>query len=469
MKVQKVHIKSFGCQMNKLDSSLLAAALTEEGFELTDKVKDASAILINTCSVREHAEQRVLSHLGHLGHMRKTRPELIVAVIGCMAQRMGAELLEHPAVDIVAGPGQLPKVTDLVKQALQSKEKLIDVSKKIRKKPSTSESQALDDFEMLYDSDKSQIPGQAFVRAMRGCNKFCTYCVVPYVRGPEISRPPDKIIDQIKKLAEQGIKQITLLGQTINSYKYTVGDRTYNLADLLHMISRIEGIKWIRFITSHPKDFDESILHAMAELPKVCPYLHIPAQSGSDKILKAMNRNYTSAQYLNLIAKARDIAPEIAIASDFIVGFPGETDEDFGDTIELVKKAKFKNCFVFKYSPRPGTRADGKLADNVPLDIKKQRNITLLEIQNQISAEYNRRFESKTVEVLVEGPSRKPHLNKADNQGIPQLIGRTATDYIVVFNAPEKLTGEFVNVKIEKTSALTLFGYLAGDNPIKQE
>ncbi|MCK4958813.1 MAG: radical SAM protein, partial [Planctomycetes bacterium] len=244
-------------------------------------------------------------------------------------------------------------------------------------------------------------------------------------------------------------------------YSWTGGDRTYSLADLLEMASDVSGIEWIRFITSHPGRFDESILGAMAGLPKVCPYLHIPAQSGSDRILKAMNRRYTAGEYLTFLDRARSIVPDIAIAGDFIVGFPGETDEDFAATVDLVRKAQYKNIFVFKYSPRPGTGAEDKLADDIPLETKKQRNIKLLEVQNEISAAYNDRYLNRTLKVLVEGTSKKPHLNRAEFGDQPQLIGRTATDYIVVFNGPETLAGNFADVKITKTSPLTLFGQLA--------
>jgi len=458
--MKKVHIKSFGCQMNKLDSALVTGALKDAGFALTEKVKEADVVLINTCSVRRHAEDRVLSHLGHLKHIKETQPGLVVGVIGCMAQRLGAELLDHEAVNIVCGPAQIPQIPDLVIRALQGRTKLLSVTENIRQKCSDDQSSVLDTFETAHDSDKYHIPGQAFVRVMRGCNNFCSYCVVPYVRGQEVSRPPAPIIEQITRLAADGVKQITLLGQTINSYNYPAGDRTYRLADLLEMASEVEGVRWIRFITSYPVDFDEAILHAMADLPKVCPYLHIPAQSGSDRILKAMNRRYTAAEYLDLLAKARDIVDGIAIAGDFIVGFGGETDADFAATVELVKKAKYKNCFIFKYSPRPGTRADDKLADTVPAEVKKQRNIELLRVQNEISGRYNKCFLGQTLEVLAEGPSKKPHLDSAACAGQPQLIGRTATDYIVVFNGPKSLAGRFAKVKITKVSPLTLFGKL---------
>lgn len=456
----KLHIKNFGCQMNKLDSSLVTSALVEKGFEVTDKATEADVLLMNTCSVRQHAEERVLSHLGHLKRVKKTNPDLIVGVIGCMAQRLGEELLEHPAVDMVAGPANIAQIPDMLDGILKSKNKSIAVTEKIRRKNPQNEIDTLDKFELAYDNDENHIHGQAFVRAMRGCNNFCTYCIVPYVRGPEVSRPPKDIIQQVKKLAAGGIKQITLLGQTIDAYSFTEGDKTYDLADLLEMVSEVESIEWVRFITSHPGKFKVSILEAMARLPKITPYLHIPAQSGSDRILKAMNRKYTSQQYLDLIDKARQILPDVSIASDFIVGFPGETDEDFQATVELVKKARFKNAFVFKYSPRPGTDSANTLEDNVPEDVKRQRNLELLAIQNAIGDEDSAKFMGKSVKVLVEGLSKKPHVNMAENGNNPQLIGRTATDHIVVFNGPETLAGAFAVVKIEKTFALTMFGKL---------
>nr|WP_257788004.1 tRNA (N6-isopentenyl adenosine(37)-C2)-methylthiotransferase MiaB [Anaerohalosphaera lusitana] len=480
MKTPKLHVKCFGCQMNKLDSSLVVTALRKKGFELCEKASQADVILINTCSVRKHAEDRVTSNLGHMKHLKKTRPKIVVAVVGCMAQRVGEDLLEHDAVNIVAGPSHIPQVPEMIMNALPKDvadaatgSKAISVTEKIRQKTDSQVSQELDDFELTYDSDENHIKHQAFVRAMRGCNNFCTYCIVPYVRGPETSRPPQAIIEQIKKLAQNGIQQITLLGQTIDAYHYEAGDKTYRLADLLEMVADIESIKWIHFITSHPGKFDTAIFQAMANNRKVTPYLHIPAQSGSDRILRAMNRGYTAQQYLDLISEARQIVPDVAIASDFIVGFPGETDEDYQATKNLITDAHFKNSFIFKYSPRPGTHATKRLEDNVPAEVKKQRNIELLELQNSIAEEDNKRFKGRTLEVLVEGLSPRPHLNNADTQTLadgsaatdeswqhPQLIARTAHDYIVVFNGPESLAGNFAKVEITDTAALTLFGRL---------
>lgn len=452
----KVHLKTYGCQMNKLDSALVTAALKGGGFEIVESEKDADAVLINTCSVRDHAEQRVLSHLGFLKHIKKTKPDMVVGVIGCMAQRLGAELLEDKTVDIVCGPAQIPHITELVTKALQEKKRTIAVTEKIRQ--GSAENEELEKFELVADSSDSQLPAQAYVRVMRGCNNFCTYCIVPYVRGPEVSRPPAAIIEQIKRLAGNGVKLVTLLGQMVNAYKYD----SYCLADLLGMVSEIDGIEWIRFVTSYPaEEYYNEILKAMAELPKVCRYLHMPAQSGSDKILKAMNRNYNANKYLELLDKAKEIVPGIAISGDFMVGFPGETEEDFENTVNLVKKAKYKNCFVFKYSPRPGTTAEKRLQDIVPEEVKRERNIKLLAVQEKISDELAREFQGKEVKVLVEGLSKKAGVNPCGDKGYPQLVGRTAEDWIVVFDGPVKLAGEFAKVKITKTSPLTLFGEMS--------
>ncbi|MCJ7729345.1 MAG: MiaB/RimO family radical SAM methylthiotransferase, partial [Sedimentisphaerales bacterium] len=375
-----------------------------------------------------------------------------------------------------------------INEAIEEKKKTLLVTEKIRQL--SPNGQALERFETEYGIEDTGIPGQAYVRAMHGCDKFCSYCVVPYVRGPETSRPPAAIIEQIKRLADNGVKQVTLLGQRINAYEYKAGDKTYCLADLLSMINELDGVEWIKFVTSYPSaKYFNQIMEAMSKLPKVCRYLHIPAQSGSDKILGAMNRGYTCAEYLELLDMAWQVVPDIAIAGDFIVGFPGETDDDFAQTVDLVKKANYKNCFVFKYSPRPGTTADKRLEDTIPLEVKKQRNCELLKVQEEISGELAREFSGKTVKVLVEGPSKKSRLtaeharlgvarrSRAENaekkniitsanstvsavkSGI-QLVGRTAGDWIVVFNSPKSLAGQFANVKIAKTSPLTLFGEL---------
>ncbi len=453
----KVHIRSFGCQMNKLDTGLVRAALAEAGLDLTDRVQDADVVLLNTCSVREHAEQRVWSHLGHLHHLRASRPGLVVGVLGCMAQRLGDQLLQHPAVDLVCGPAQIPRVADLCVQALGRREKRMEVCASIRTE--ACDHPGLEAFESTHASE--DLPGQAYVRVMRGCDRFCSYCVVPYVQSPERSRPPGAVLDQVRRLADQGIRQVTLLGQTVNAYRYTAGDRTFGLADLLEQVSGVQGIEWIRFVTSYPSEESlDPTLRAMARLPKVCPHLHIPAQSGSDRILAAMNRRYTAAQYLALLDKARSLVPGLAVAGDFIVGFPGETDEDFHQTADLVRRARYRNCYIFQYSPRPGTQADRRLEDNVPAQAKQARNAELLAVQEQISGELAQAFQGQVVRVLVEGPSKKSGRNPRDTQGHPQLVGRTSTDWIVVFHGPASLAGQFAQVRIEEVSPLTLFGTL---------
>jgi tRNA-2-methylthio-N6-dimethylallyladenosine synthase len=467
--------------MNKLDTALVVSSLREAGFGFTDNVKDADIVIINTCSVREHAEQRVLSHLGHLKHLKRHRPGMVVAVIGCMAQRLGSELLAHEAVNIVVGPTQIPRVAGLIADALGQSEKHLAASQEIRR-PDRELLDSLEQFETSYSGwhsqtqsgDGDQPPAQAFVRVMHGCNNFCTYCVVPYVRGPEVCRPPEAIIEQVKRLAGRGIKQVTFLGQTVNAYKYTAGEKTWSLADLLEMACQVEGIEWIKFVTSYPTEqFYDDILAVMASSGKVCRYLHIPAQSGSDRILRAMNRHYTAQQYLDLLDKARAAVPDIAVAGDFIVGFPGETEEDFQATVELVRGACYKNCFVFKYSPRPGTTAEKRLEDAVPSETKQRRNVELLAVQEAISTEINNSFLHQMVRVLVEGPSKKSRAadggpttedggRRTEDGVCSQLVGRTSADSIVVFDGPASLAGCFADVRIVRTSALTLFGDLGG-------
>jgi len=447
--------------MNKLDTALVTSALKKNGFIITDNTRDSDVVLINTCSVREHAEEKVFSHLGNLKHLKKNRPGLVVAVIGCMAQRLGNKLFDHESVDIICGPTQLPQLVRLITDAMQKKTRQIEVQQNIRKKPTAQQNESLQNFESQYSVTDKPAPAQAFVRVMRGCNNFCTYCIVPLCRGPEVSRPPQAIKQQITKMAQQGVKQITLLGQTVNSYEYKNGEKTYCLADILETANNIGTIERIKFVTSYPgKKYFKQIIQAMAHLPKVCPCLHMPAQSGSDKILKAMNRNYTAEDYLNLITQARQILPSITIAGDFIIGFPGETDQDFRRTMDLLEQVRYRNCFIFRYSPRKGTAAHKNLADSVPAEVKKERNSELLDAQKKISHQLSRTYLDKQVTVLTEGPSKKSHLNDIDNNDNPQLTGRTAGDYIVVFNGPADLAGQFAKVKITKVSPWTLFGRL---------
>lgn len=451
------HIRSFGCQMNKLDTAMVSAALSEAGMELTERASQADLVIINTCSVRDHAEQRVWSHLGHLQHIKRSRPGMVVAVIGCMAQRLGTALLEHPAVDVVCGPMHLPRLVQMCLKAIQDKSKMAAITTSWR-----ADADTLDQLEVSNPAMES--PGQAYVRVMRGCNRSCAYCIVPFVRGPEHSRAPQAVLEQVRILADRGARQVTLLGQTVNAYRYRLGERTVFLADLLEMVGRIEGIEWIKFVTSYPMEHQfEPILQQMATNPKVCPYLHLPAQSGSDRILAAMNRRYTASQYLRMIEKAKAMVPGIAIAGDFIVGFPGETDEDFQQTLDLVHEVGYKNCFVFRYSPRPGTPAY-RLGDPVPDHIKASRNAALLAAQQQISERIANGFVGRTVKVLVEGPSKRSDRFQ-QVEDLQQLVGRTDTDWPVVFTGPMQLAGQFVHVRIAKASPFTLFGDIYDPKP----
>lgn len=469
---QRVYIETMGCQMNKLDSELVRGLLEQLGYQFTDEPDQAGVIIFNTCSVRQHAEDKVISKIGQLRRRCQDDPELILAIIGCMAQRLGRELLNtYRQVDIVCGPGQLHRLGLLIEQARQDHRdnRLLAIDGE-REGAGSGENDKLDELDTSRSFVDTGRPFQAYLRIMRGCNNFCSYCIVPYVRGPERSRPMTHIFDEARRLVSAGVKEITLLGQAVNKYRFRDNSRILQLADVLETLNEIEGLKRLRFVTNYPSHFDDRIFRAMADLESVCPYLHICAQSGSNRVLRAMNRRYSVEEYLELIERARALVPGITIAGDFIVGFPGETDGDFRATAELMKKVRYKNCFIFKYSPRPGTATETKLADDVPLEVKKTRNWELLALQNEIAFEDNRSFVGRNVEILVEGHSKKAHLNavaKNDDQvsdcktiSNPQLIGRTGGDHIVVFNGPETLIGQIINVTVTRASALTLFAEL---------
>jgi len=301
---------------------------------------------------------------------------------------------------------------------------------------------------------------QAMVRIMFGCDKFCTYCIVPSVRGPEQNRPPEEIEAEVRRLADQGCLEVTLLGQTVNSYKYVSGGRTVRLSDLLARLGRIDGIRRLRFVTNYPRHMTPDLLQAVRDLSKVSPYLHVPAQSGSDELLKRMKRGYTVGQYREMLHAIRETVPNVAIASDFIVGFCGETEGEFAETVALVREGRFKNSFIFKYSARPGTKSDALFADDVPEEVKRRRNNELLAVQNAISEELNRPYLGRTVEILVEGPSKSSR-KRFENGPAVQLAGRTVHDQIVVFDGPRDLIGRMVATEIVNTDAFTLFGRLA--------
>jgi tRNA-2-methylthio-N6-dimethylallyladenosine synthase len=494
---RKLYLETFGCQMNVLDSELVLGQLRAQGYQSVEDRDDADVILYNTCSVREHAEQKVWSRLGELRQRKKDEPSLVIGVIGCMAERDGANIFsKFPHVDVLCGPGELDKLPALVHNAVVTGGATRDEGRGTRRRQvalmgaatrRSSTLAAAEDTLELLDLSRSISPGddvtQAYVRITRGCNKFCTYCVVPYTRGPEVHRPPQNVIDEVRKLTDAGALEVTLLGQTINHYNYVHGDgRTTTFADLLYQIHEaIPDLPRLRFVTSFPRDFTDQALQAMRDCPRICRYLHVPAQSGSDRILKMMNRGYTAGQYLDFIDRARGYMPDVCIASDFIVGFPTETDDDFAQTVEMVQRCRFKNSFIFKYSPRPGTIAIDRYADDVPEDVKRKRNNELLAVQGQISATNNKQMVGKTVEVMVEGESKlvskkdsypsapgtielrwqsKKPSDFCDREPATQLIGRTRGDQVVAFEGFPTLKGKLLDVEITDAKNLTLFGKL---------
>jgi tRNA-2-methylthio-N6-dimethylallyladenosine synthase len=459
---KKLYIETVGCQMNVLDSELVVARLRSQGYELTSDIETADAILYNTCSVRQHAEDKIYSALGRIKHLKRRKPELEIGVLGCMAQKDQEQILKRaPHVDIVVGPGQLAQVPQLLDRAREEKQPQLALS---LARTAGSRDSIMASFE-AYDADREPAlrpsPFQAFVRVMMGCDKFCTYCIVPSVRGPEQSRSPVAILGEARLLADSGVKEITLLGQTVNSYTFREGDgRTTRLSDLLYRIGELPGIERIKFITSFPTDMTDDLLQAVRDISKASRYIHVPAQSGCDVILRRMKRMYSVGFYEDMLLRMREMVPGIAVSSDFIVGFCGETEESFERTVGLVERARFKNSFIFKYSRRQGTKADALYPDDVPEDVKKRRNNELLAVQTAISLEDNRELIGREMTVLVEGPSRST--TRRDGwEGGDQLSGRTACDRIVVFDGPKHLVGSMIQVRIEDASAVTLFGAVA--------
>jgi len=552
MTSRAVYLETFGCQMNELDSELVTGSLRALGYRFTDRPEEASVVLYNTCSVRDHAEQKVRSRLGEMRVRKETDPVLVVGVLGCMAERDGTEMLKRfPAVDVLCGPAELDKLPVLLDNALRTKESLSADDVKGPKSPkaahvalqgsasrrSATLAAAQDTLEML-DLSRAVSPddhnGSAYVRITRGCNKFCTYCVVPHTRGAEVHRPPEHIVDECKKLADAGVIEITLLGQTVNHYRYehgamvTVngiaqpqkgrsyagghrrdpfgGEQTTTFADLLKRIhDEVPSIQRLRFVTSYPRDFGDDVLEVIRDSPRICRYLHVPGQSGSDAILTRMNRGYSVAEYVEFIDRARafldqpEIGRPLTLAGDIIVGFCGETDEDYHATEALLRRARYKNCFIFKYSPRPGTTAFDRLVDDVPEEVKRKRCNDLLALQQTISDEIAREQVGRTLEVFVQGVSarerkkKRPQadthshgyigltINASDEQraascelsapameleepaGPVQMTGRTDGDLIVVFDCqsgrtPDDYTGRIVPVRIASANLLTMSG-----------
>lgn len=458
MTKKKLYIETVGCQMNVLDSELVVGTLRRQGYELTHEPTEADVIFFNTCSVRQHAEDKIYSALGRLRNHKKSQPDAIIGVLGCMAQK-DQELVRKraPHVDIVCGTGQLTRLPELIQAVRDTGTPQFALSLDRAGASRHDVEHSFESYDPLRDPSMRPSPFQAYVRVQIGCDKFCTYCIVPSVRGPEQGRPPQHIAAEVRQLAQEGCKEITLLGQTVNSYLFDHGDgRKERLADLLLRIHETPGIERIKFITNFPRDMDDSLLDAVRDLPKVCHYLHVPAQSGCDDILKRMKRLYTAGYYRDMLARCRERVPGVAISSDFIVGFCGETEESFQKTCDMVRDGGFKNSFIFKYSARPGTKADDLFPDDVPEETKKRRNNDLLAIQNENSLADHRRRVGDTVDVLVEGPSKAAL--KHPTTGPRQLTGHSHTDHIVVFDGNERLIGQMVRVKIEEATSFTLFG-----------
>lgn len=494
----KFYIETVGCQMNTLDSELAAAELITAGWERLDSRKGADLIIFNTCSVREHAEEKIYSALGRLRQWKTQKPGSLIAVMGCMAQKDKNVVFQRaPFVDVVVGPGKIAQLVPMVNAAAATGLQQLAVG--IDRFEHKTDRQSVKDSFRLYDPKR--LPQtrprvfQAMVRIMFGCDKFCSYCVVPSVRGPEQSRSPKEILDEVRTLAEQGCVEVTLLGQTVNSYRYVEGGKTTRLADLLAMIDAVPGIRRVRFVSSYPTDMSDELLQAIRDLPTAMPYIHVPAQHGANSMLQRMRRHYTVEEYKDLVDRIYATIPGAAITSDFIVGFCGETEEEFQQTVDLVRYARFKNSFIFKYSVRPGNEAALKYEDDVPEEVKKRRNNELLAVQNEISAAWNQTFLNKEVEILVEGPSKRESrvvtpaeeplyaeceteapveqptapagvvsvgdlLATAAPEGTVQLTGRTECDRVVVFNGPRELAGTFQRVRITETAPFTLFGEL---------
>ncbi|MEX0710748.1 MAG: tRNA (N6-isopentenyl adenosine(37)-C2)-methylthiotransferase MiaB [Pirellulales bacterium] len=452
-----LYIETVGCQMNMLDSELVVASLRSQGYRLVHSAEQADTVLFNTCSVRQHAEDKIYSALGRLKQAKRKHPQKIIGVLGCMAQKDQKLVFERaPYVDLVVGPGQLHRIAELLAEVAAGSGSRLEVSLDRRSGSRAEIEQSFESYDPLRDEQMRPSRWQAFVRVMIGCDKFCTYCIVPSVRGPEQSRPAAQIEAEVRKLAAEGCREITLLGQTVNSYRHTAGGRTTRLSDLIERLHAIEGIDRIKFVTNFPKDMTDDLLEAVRDLPKCSPYLHVPAQSGSDDVLRRMKRGYTVGEYREMLARIRQTVPAAAVTSDWIVGFPAETEEDFQATAQLLREGRFKNSFVFKYSPRPGTKAFERLPDDVPEAVKRSRNQHLLALQTQISEEDNQAFLGREVEVLVEGPSKSSQKHQAESD-VLQLTGRTACDRIAVFEGNRRLSGQFVKLRVYDATAFTLF------------
>jgi len=445
----KLYIKTYGCQMNEYDSEKMADVLNAaNGLELTDTPEDADVLLLNTCSIREKAQEKVFSQLGRWKNWKEGKPDLIIGVGGCVASQEGEAIIKRaPYVDVVFGPQTLHRLPELIAETKAKKKAVVDIS-----------------FPEIEKFDRIPEPRAegptAFVSIMEGCSKYCTFCVVPYTRGEEISRPFDDVIAEVVKLADQGVREINLLGQNVNSYLGPMHDGALaDLATLIHFVAAVDGIERIHFTTSHPVDFNDALIQAFAEVPQLANYLHLPVQSGSDRILSAMKRKHTVLEYKQKIRKLKAVRPDISISSDFIVGFPGESDQDFENTMNLIAEIGFDQSFSFVYSARPGTPA-ASLPDDVSLEDKKQRLYLLQQRINQQALAIGEAMLDTTQHVLVEKVSVK-----SDNE----VSGRTENNRWVNFPGNAELIGQFVDVLITDVRRNSLRGRLASTNAAQSD
>ncbi|MDD3272696.1 MAG: tRNA (N6-isopentenyl adenosine(37)-C2)-methylthiotransferase MiaB [Bacteroidales bacterium] len=437
---KRLFIETYGCQMNVNDSEVVLSILQPAGYTLCDSIKDADLILINTCSIRDNAEQRIWGRLDLFRLEKIKRKNVKVGILGCMAERLKDELLNHPAVDLVAGPDSYRSLPFLL-ESLESGSKQINTI--------LSQEETYADISPVR-MDKNGV--SSYISIMRGCNNMCSYCVVPYVRGGERSRNPESIVREARELFANGYKEVTLLGQNVDSYHWANPDNPTEIttfAMLLEMIALVNPALRVRFSTSHPKDMGNAVLYTMAMYPNICNHVHLPVQSGSDTMLLKMNRKYTRAQYLERVAKIREIMPDCSISTDIITGFSGESDDDHRDTLSIMKEVGYYTAFMFQYSERPNTKAARRYPDDVPATIKSQRLSEIIKLQGELSLASNKADLGKEFEVLVEGYSKK---SKAE------LTGRTQQNKTVVFPSGEHKSGDYVRVKIESCTSATLIG-----------
>jgi len=461
MKPRKLFIHTIGCQMNVYDSERIVRALAPCGYQYTEVLEEADLVITNTCAIRAKAEQKAFSFIGRLARMKRQTPDLLVGVGGCVAQQEGDAILTRmPHVDLVFGTHAIPRLPKLLDQVKKRRTRVVDVQHQ----------NGIEEIAPNHKGAGIEGPISRFVTIMQGCDNYCTYCVVPYVRGSEMSRQPERIVAEIQALVGEGVREVTLLGQNVNSYGRKEGLPSF--AVLLERINRIEGLSRIRFTTSHPKDLSDDLMEAFAKLDKLCPHIHLPVQSGSDRILKRMNRNYTRRHYLERITRLRRIRPDIAVTSDFIVGFPGESRRDFEQSLALVEEVGYDGLFAFMYSDRDIAPAS-RFKDKVPEAVQKDRLQQLLSTQEAITLEKNRALVGHVLPILVEGGSRRPGLAEAGDEG-GQWTGRTPANKIVNFTRlPDTATGEnmpiggLVDVEIRKAFSHSLQGRLVRGNTPK--